>query len=232
MSLFIYFYEKYTCSLFSILIKLFIKHLLFKRKERAALLIFLYLLVCVKLVFSFLHKRSTLVQYEFPETSQNNQSMRLPGKISAEEVESSIGSFRTKTSNDFAFDINLVDSLRLKKLPGVGVVYASRIVRYRKLLGGFYAKEQLLEVYGIDSVLYNKILPYLFIEKKSLRKLNVNESSIKDFNAHPYISYSVARLIVRYRKHHGDYESLEELKRLPLVDEQLFRKIVLYLKLE
>lgn len=189
-------------------------------------------MVCVKLVFSFLHKRSIPVHYEFPETSQNNQSTRSSGKISVDKGESSIRNFRTKTSDDIAFDINLADSLVFKKLPGVGVVYASRIVRYRKLLGGFYAKEQLLEVYGIDSVLYNTIVPYIFIEKKSLRKLNVNESSIKDFNAHPYISYSVARLIVRYRKHHGAYESLEELKRLPLVDEQLFRKIVLYLKLE
>ena len=42
-------------------------------------------------------------------------------------------------------NINLSDSFAFKKLPGIVDKYASRIVRYRNLLGGFYAKEQLLK---------------------------------------------------------------------------------------
>ena len=39
-------------------------------------------------------------------------------------------------------------------------------------------------------------------------------------------------LMVKYREHHGVYLSLEELKSIPLIDEQLFRKIAVYLELE
>jgi DNA uptake protein ComE-like DNA-binding protein len=37
---------------------------------------------------------------------------------------------------------------------------------------------------------------------------------------------------VKYREHHGVYSSLDELKNIPLIDEQLFRKIAVYLELE
>ena len=71
----------------------------------------------------------------------------------------------------------------------MGDKYASRIVRYRNLLGGFYAKEQLLEVYGIDSALFHQISPYILLEDDTLRKININTCGIKDLAVHPYVFY-------------------------------------------
>ena len=70
------------------------------------------------------------------------------------------------------------------------------------------------------------------IEVDSLRRMNINDCSIKDLSSHPYISYKLAKLMVKYREHHGEYLRLEELKKIPLIDDQLFRKIVVYLELE
>ena len=117
-------------------------------------------------------------------------------------------------------------------MPGIGDKYSSRIVRYRNLLGVFYAKEQLLEVYGIDSALFHQISPYILLEDTALRKININTCGVKDLAVHPYVSYKLANLIVKYRRHHGNYSSLEQLKSIPLVDEQLFRKIVFYFELD
>jgi DNA uptake protein ComE-like DNA-binding protein len=128
--------------------------------------------------------------------------------------------------------INSADSIGFRSLPGIGVKYSSRMVRYRQLLGGFHSKKQLLEVYGIDSVLYEQISPYLLLEPQHLRKINVNTCTVKKLKSHPYISNSVAKLMVKYREHHGFYERLEELQDLPLIDEQLFRKIVVYLEID
>ena len=60
----------------------------------------------------------------------------------------------------------------------------------------------------------------------------ISTCGVKDLAVHPYVSYKLANLIVKYRRHHGNYSSLEQLKSIPLVDEQLFRKIVFYFELD
>lgn len=47
---------------------------------------------------------------------------------------------------------------------------------------------------------------------------------------HPYISYYQARAIVQFRKQHGNYQSLEELLQIDLIEPSDFRKITPYLK--
>jgi len=54
-------------------------------------------------------------------------------------------------------DLNQADSAGLDQIKGIGPAFANRILKYRERLGGFYKKEQLLEVYGLDSVKYNEI---------------------------------------------------------------------------
>ena len=55
-------------------------------------------------------------------------------------------------------ELNSADSLELLGLKGIGPVFASRILKYRNLLGGFYSVSQLLEVYGFPEETYlNKI---------------------------------------------------------------------------
>ena len=55
-------------------------------------------------------------------------------------------------------NLNQADSLALIEIKGIGPVFAKRIIEYRELLGGYYDKHQLLEVYGLDSLRLNWIL--------------------------------------------------------------------------
>src|SRR5665648_1161064 len=48
----------------------------------------------------------------------------------------------------FLIDINSCDSATLVTLSGIGPVLSARIIKYRRLLGGFATTEQLKEVYG------------------------------------------------------------------------------------
>ena len=186
--------------------------------------------------FHLFKKQPDLVQYDYPEVHTNWVSI---DSVKQEKIRASIGetksypkSKRIKTKTPLLVNINQADSFTFRKIPGIGEKYSSRIIRYRNWLGGFYSKEQLMEVYGIDSTLFYAIKPYMQIEVDSLRRMNINDCSIKDLSSHPYISYKLAKLMVKYREHHGEYLRLEELKKIPLIDEQLFRKIVVYLELE
>ena len=52
---------------------------------------------------------------------------------------------------------------------------AERTIKFRNLLGGFYKKEQLREVYGISNDIYEDVKDYLTIDPDLIKKLNINE---------------------------------------------------------
>ncbi len=96
-------------------------------------------------------------------------------------------------------ELNNADSITLKNLKGIGNVISKRIVRYRNRLGGFCKKEQLLEVTGIDTSLYRTIAPYLTLETRLVRQVNINTAEFNDLKGHPYLSNNIALSIVNYR---------------------------------
>lgn len=115
-----------------------------------------------------------------------------------------------KLSLGETISLNSADTTEWKKIPGIGTVYASRIVKYRERLGGFARKEQLLEVYGVDSELYARIAPYIEAEG-SWRKVAVNQLEFKELLRHPYLSYKQVQAIVNLRHRKGRIDSLQEL---------------------
>ena len=129
-------------------------------------------------------------------------------------------------------EINNADSIELKKLKGIGNVISKRIVRYRNKLGGFYKKEQLLEVAGIDTSLLRTIAPYLTLEKRLVRQININTAQFNDLKVHPYLSNNIALSIINYRNMHGNYKTLPDLMKSALVTEELFYKISPYLTID
>ncbi len=131
----------------------------------------------------------------------------------------------------FHIEINNADSSELKKLKGIGNVLSKRIVYYRNKLGGFYKKEQLLEVEGIDTVLFKSIEPFLTLEKRLIKQISVNTAEFNDLKGHPYISNNVALSIINYRNMHGKYHALTDLMKSALITEELFIKITPYLTL-
>ncbi len=128
--------------------------------------------------------------------------------------------------------INSSDSLEWIRLRGIGPVFASRILRFRNSLGGFLYKEQVMEVYGIDSTLFRKIAPNLQVDSVAVRKININSADLEQLKKHPYLSFQVARSIVEYREQHGFYRNIHALSALYSIDEALLEKIQPYLTTE
>ncbi len=106
--------------------------------------------------------------------------------------------------------LNETDTAEWKKIPGIGSTFASRIVGYRNLLGGFVSTEQLLEVYGMDQELFSRIVVYIE-PGGNIRRLHVNQSDFRELLRHPYLNYKQVQAIMSIRRRKGDISSIREL---------------------
>ncbi|MCG3167376.1 MAG: hypothetical protein POELPBGB_03166 [Bacteroidia bacterium] len=129
-------------------------------------------------------------------------------------------------------ELNTADSLELIKVKGIGPYIAMKIIEYRTKLGGFFSKEQLREVYKVDSIRYAEIEPFLTVDPFEVKKLNVNTASIDELKIHPYIRFNIANSLVSIRQQHGRFTSIEGIRKSHLVTEDVFRKIAPYLTIE
>jgi DNA uptake protein ComE-like DNA-binding protein len=63
------------------------------------------------------------------------------------------------------------------------------------------------------------------------RKIVLNQATEKELSSHPYIKYPLAKAITTYRFQHGNFNALEDVKKIALVDETFYTKILPYLSL-
>lgn len=129
-------------------------------------------------------------------------------------------------------NLNAADSMTLEMLPGIGPILSARIIRYRNKLGGFYAVAQLKEVYGISDSTFEKISPKIEIVKDSLKKIAVNLADQKTLAMHPYIGWSNAKLIIRYRQAHGTYKNIEQLESIWAIERNKLERLLPYLSFD
>jgi len=120
--------------------------------------------------------------------------------------------------------LNSADSAELDGLKGIGPAFALRIIRYRDLLGGFARPEQLLEVYNLDSTMYEVLRPSIKVDPSQIKKMNINVCPFPALKRHPYIGYYLAKAIADYRVKFGKFRSIEELHLLKgITPEQIER---------
>ena len=132
----------------------------------------------------------------------------------------------------YTVSINKCDTFDLDEVKGIGPSYARRIFKYGERLGGYIKKEQLMEVFGLDSVKYNEIKASIIIDTTGLRRININKATIQDLKKHPYFDYYLAKSIVTYRLKNGDYKQVKDIKKAPLIYDDFYQKIAPYLIVE
>ncbi len=133
---------------------------------------------------------------------------------------------------EFTVDLNKADTFDLQELRGIGSVYSKRIIAYREKLGGFAHPEQLREVWGIDSVLYQRIAPSVYVKDPKLRKLKVNQADLYTLKKHPYLDYYQAKEIYLHRLKYGPFSTIEQIRNVNLMDSGTFSRLYPYLSVE
>ena len=127
-------------------------------------------------------------------------------------------------------DISTADTAVLITLPGIGSKLAARIVSFREKLGGFYSVEQFREVFGIQDSVYQQLRPILVISPGNLTQININTASEETLKAHPYIRWQLAKLIISYRREHGDFNAPGDLENLQALDNERLKKLIPYMQ--
>lgn len=125
-------------------------------------------------------------------------------------------------------ELNTADTVSLLQLKGIGQSYSKRIIKYRDLLGGYISKDQLLEVYGMDSARYLPIIESIKVDTSIRVLLNINTAEAKDLMRHPYIDKNQAKAIINYRQQHGPFKNLQELKKIHLISQEDFSRLAPY----
>jgi competence ComEA-like helix-hairpin-helix protein len=128
-------------------------------------------------------------------------------------------------------EINSADSAELTKIYGIGPVFASRIIKYREKLGGFYFKSQLREVYGIDSIRYTQIEDQVIVDTNLVRFIHINSISLNDLRKCPYLDYYLAKKIIDKRIQKGEFRTLVEIGEILSTKPEVFKKVLPYIVL-
>jgi competence protein ComEA len=129
-------------------------------------------------------------------------------------------------------DINSCDSASLVLLPGIGPVLSARIIKYRKMLGGFASTEQLKEVYGLQPETFDLIKDRLYADSSLVRRIKINSAGYSEISHLPYITKYEISAILKYRELKGRINGIADLTDNKLLTPERAEKAEPYLDFE
>ncbi len=163
----------------------------------------------------------------YVQIAANVSNNELYKNNSAEYKPKSNGSIKAM----IPIEINSADTAAFIALPGIGSKLSQRIINFRDKLGGFYMVDQVKETFGLSDSVFQKIKPQLLLTGE-VKKININTARLDELKVHPYIKYPLANAIVQYRTQHGAFKSVEDLKKLMIVNDELLNKVRPYLSID
>ena len=97
-------------------------------------------------------------------------------------------------------DINTAQKTDLLVINGIGSKLSERIVKYRSYLSGFSLMDQCYEVYGLDSLVVERLKKRFEIQTQPLiKKKDINRLDLIELQRIPYVSEEDARKIIALR---------------------------------
>ena len=129
------------------------------------------------------------------------------------------------------FDINTADTATLKQIRGIGEKTAIQIEKFREGIGGFHSLEQLKEVYILSSEAFSELQKYAFISSSfKIKKISINIAEYETLKNHSYIKGKAASILLKYKKQHGNYKTVEDIRKSGAIEEENLVKLIPYLE--
>ncbi|MBS1525618.1 MAG: helix-hairpin-helix domain-containing protein [Bacteroidetes bacterium] len=189
------------------------------------LVILIALILAAPYILQLFRKDTTII-----DPKEFNKAVAVLEKAKKPQPGGNSGpTFYKKAAAGEMIELNTADSATLTELKGIGPSFARRIIGYRNRLGGFCRKEQLLEVYGLDSDRYAGLQAQVSVNPSEIKRTDINTVNFETLSRFPYLSYKQANAVIQFREQHGQYESLADLKNIAIMDKNTIQKIEPYI---
>lgn len=165
------------------------------------------------------------------EVKQEKKDTIFIKKETPKKVYKAKPKFVKKVKTIAVFELNKATEEELKQINGIGEKLSLRILKYRNKLGGFFQKEQMYNVYGLDSIVVQRLFKYTKIDTSLLLKKRINQPLNKEFFKellkHPYLEYQDVKAIFAFHKEVGVFEKKEHL--IKAIGEEKALRVYLYI---
>lgn len=145
------------------------------------------------------------------------------------------------SSNSFSFpkkekevivvkDINHATAEDLIKIRGIGEAISARILKERDKFGAFASMEQMQFIWGLSPEVIDYLGQYFkVVDVSQVKKININEATLKELSAFPFFNYALSREILIYRSMNTkikDASDLTKIKGFPIEKAEIIKHYI------
>jgi DNA uptake protein ComE-like DNA-binding protein len=136
------------------------------------------------------------------------------------------------SSSNLTIELNSASANDLRKIKGIGETLSNRIIKYRDAMGGFFNSNQIFDVYGVESTNLDLVNITLEVDTSLVTMVNINNGEISDFTKHPLINSYQAKILIAYRKQHGNFRNESDIAASKAFTDKEMQAVLPYLAIK
>lgn len=158
-----------------------------------------------------------------------SKSFKFPKWVNSRKINRS-----NSDKSTFVFkDLNTATQTDLKSVYGIGDKLSQRIINYRKKWNGFLSPNELYFIYGLDSMVIERVFKkFKVLTPRKIKIIDLNQATSNDLVTIPFIDYEIAYEIIEYKKLVDGYSSKFQLNKVKGFPKDKFDIIQLYLTID
>ena len=137
----------------------------------------------------------------------------------------------SKKEKIVVMDINQATQEDLMKVYGIGEGLSLRILKQKESLEAFVSMEQMNDVWGLSPEVVTELKNHFkVLSFPKIKKILINDASLKELAQFSYFRYVLAKQIVTYRSMNGNIKNIEDLIKIKGFPVEKSKIIGLYLE--
>jgi DNA uptake protein ComE-like DNA-binding protein len=213
-----------------------------RRERRAAFILLVIILIIIDVRYLFPDTMIAIEDFSGINSPEENNGVFLKkdssnkgkayssGRYDGTKLKKTSYTGKRSPQKKISIELNSSDSASLVTLPGIGTVLSARIIKYRRLLGGFARIEQLKEVYGLPPETFEMIKGLVFADSTEIRRIKINSATYKEIIRLPYFEKYEVTAILKFRELKGRITGINDLIENKLITAEKARKVGAYLR--
>ncbi|MDO3625896.1 helix-hairpin-helix domain-containing protein [Mucilaginibacter sp. BT774] len=81
----------------------------------------------------------------------------------------------------------------------------------------------------MDDDRYSGLQAQVSVDASQINKIHINKADFDGLKHFPYLSFKQMNAIIQFRAQHGDYVSLNDMRNIAILNDEILRKIGLYI---